>query len=82
MLVVRLPDELEQEMNRIASAKHRTHSEVIREALTRYVESYRTERPAYELGKDLFGSYGSGDIGRSSHYKGELKKRLRAKHGH
>ena len=82
MLTVRLPEDLEQEVNRIASAEQRTKTQIIREALTQYVESHRNQRSAYELGKDLFGTYGSGDTERSSGYKGKLKEKLRAKHAH
>lgn len=82
MLTVRLPEDLEQEVNRIASTERRTKTQIIREALTQYVETHRSRRSAYELGKDLFGNYGSGDAEHSSDYKGKLKEKLRAKHAH
>ena len=82
MLTVRLPEDLEQEVNRIASTEHRTKTQIIHEALTQYVESRRNQRSAYELGEDLFGNHGSGDAEHSSGYKGRLKEKLRAKHAH
>ena len=82
MLTVRLPEDLEQEVNRIASAEQRTKTQIIHEALTQYVETHRNQRSAYELGKDLFGNYGSGDSGPSADYKSTLKEKLRAKHAH
>jgi predicted DNA-binding protein len=82
MLSVRLPEELEQEVNRIASAEQRTKTQIIREALTQYVESHRNQRSPYELGTDLFGNHGSGDAEHSSDYKGKLKEKLRAKHAY
>ena len=69
MLTVRLPDELEREIHRLATEEQTTKTQIIRRALEHYLESQRNQRSAYELGESLFGKYGSGESIRSVTYR-------------
>ena len=80
MMTVRLPEELEREVARIASTENRTKTDVVREALAEYIGHRAARKSAYELGEDLFGVYGSGEGSRSQTYKQRLKEGLHAKH--
>jgi Arc/MetJ-type ribon-helix-helix transcriptional regulator len=80
MMTVRLPEEIEREVARIASTENRTKTDVVREALAEYIGHRAARKSAYELGADLFGVYGSGEESRSQTYKQRLKERLHAKH--
>jgi predicted DNA-binding protein len=82
MLSVRLPQELEKKVRRIAASEKLTTTEVVRTALEAYVGSKDRIRSSYDLGKDLFGRHGSrrGDL--SVTYKREVKDRIRAKYTH
>ncbi len=82
MLTVRLPNELETEIDRIASAERKTRSDIVKEALREYIASHRDRGSSYELGQDLFGVASSGESDRSATYKQRLKDKLGAKHAH
>jgi len=76
-LTVRLPDELKEEITKIADQYHLKRSDIVRMALERFVEEFRVKediRP-YDRVKDLIGSISSGicDLG-ESHRRYLLKK--------
>jgi predicted transcriptional regulator len=80
MLAVRLSEELETDLGQYAQATNRTKSDVVKEALTHYLDAQKRKEEAtpYQLGEELFGRYGSGDGDRSVTYKQRLKAKLRA----
>ena len=80
MLTVRLPEELEHEIDRLATEEKTTKTQIIRRALERYLETQRNRRSAYELGESLFGKYGSGESDRSTTYKQRIREKISAKH--
>jgi len=80
MISLRLPDELANKLNQVSKTEKITKSEVIKRALKIYFEKYRNDHSSYDLGKDLFGEYGSGDGNLSVNYKIILKDKLREKH--
>jgi predicted DNA-binding protein len=80
VLTVRLPDDLERELERLAAEGGTTKTQIVRLALERYVTAEREERSSFELGEELFGRYGSGDRTLSTSYKGRVREKLRAKH--
>lgn len=82
MLTVRLPSDLETEIDRLASAEKKTKSEIIKEALREYIASHRQGNSSYKLGQDLFGVVSSGDSSRSKTYKKRVKEKLIEKHAH
>lgn len=49
--------------------KHKTRSEMIRDALEAYLEQETSERDSYELGIAYFGKSGSGERSRSVTYR-------------
>jgi predicted transcriptional regulator len=80
VLTVRLPDHLERELERLAAEERTTKTQIVRRALERYLEAQRDQRSSFELGKALFGRYGSGESTRSTTYKRRVREKLRAKH--
>ena len=82
MLTVRLPGDLETEIDRLASIEKKTKSDIIKEALRQYIASRPKRNSSYELGQDLFGIAASGDSDRSRTYKERLKGKLSEKHAH
>ena len=82
MLTVRLPQELEREVRRLAETQNRRKSEIVREALQAYISAHREQQSAYECGKVLFGIAASGREDLSTEYKKRLKGKLDAKHAH
>jgi predicted DNA-binding protein len=84
MLSIRLPENLEDDLNLLAEREKTTKTEIVKNALSFYMESLKSKKreTAYELGAELFGRYGSGDGELSSTYKTKLKEILREKHNH
>ena len=82
MLTVRLPDDLEAEIDRIASTESRTKSDVVKDALKQYVEEHQENRSSYEVGQDLFGKASSCESNRSQTYKKRITEKLLEKHSH
>ena len=82
MLTVRLPSDLETEIERLAASEKRTKSDIIKEALRQYIASRQSLSSSYDIGKDLFGTVSSGDSSRSQTYKTRVKGKLSEKHAH
>jgi predicted transcriptional regulator len=81
MITLRLPKELEHEIDRLAKSEHQTRTEIIKQALRSYLARQKRHTP-YELGIDLFGAGESGDRDLSTRYKVVLKEKLLEKHAH
>ncbi|MFO7882399.1 MAG: ribbon-helix-helix domain-containing protein [Kosmotogaceae bacterium] len=79
MFSVRLDDELEEKVRSMAEKAKVSKSEIVREALTEYLEARETEERPYELGQDLFGRFGSGVGDLSTTYKARIKEKLHEK---
>ena len=82
MLTVRLPGDLETEIERLAATEKKTKSDIIKEALREYITLHRKKNSSYTLGQDLFGIVSSGDSTRSETYKKRVKDKLSEKHAH
>ena len=82
MLTVRLPEELESEITRLAEREHRPKSEIVKEALQTYLSAQRERQSSYELGKDLFGVSASGRREGSSSYKRRVREKVGDKYAH
>jgi len=82
MLAVRLPENLENELNRFSKISSKTKTDIVKEALKLFfeTESKKEQRSPYELGQDLFGRYGSGKDDLSTTYKQKLKNKLNEKY--
>ena len=79
MTSVRLPSEIEQRLQLISESRHKSKSDIIKEALEKFFEAEIEEKDSFELGKDLFGRRGSGNSAPRD-YKKEVKEKIRAKH--
>ncbi len=82
MSSIRLPVDYQEKLENIAEIENKTKSDVIKEALAVYFENYYQTALSYEIGKDLFGKYGSKKGNLSKDYKNILKGKLSAKHSH
>jgi predicted transcriptional regulator len=80
VLTVRLPEHLEQELDRLAAEERTTKTQIVRRALERYLDAHREQRSSFDLGDALFGRYGSGEGTLSTTYKRRVREKLRAKH--
>jgi len=80
MKSVRLPKELEEELDALSSKTQKSHSLLIREALVDYIAKEKSYNSPFDTGKEFFGKHGSGDEDRSITYKSKIKKKLRDKH--
>ena len=82
MLTVRLPDQMEAQLQALTELENSTKTDIIRNALAEYFEKHLNEKSSFELGKDLFGRYGSDDNDRSVTYKDRVKQIINEKHTH
>lgn len=80
MLTVRLPEDLERELDRLAAEERTTKTQIVRLALERYMAVHRDRKSSFDLGEDLFGRFGSGDGTLSGTYERRVREKLRAKH--
>jgi predicted DNA-binding protein len=80
MTTVRLPIQIEQKLETLAKAKHKSKSELIKEALEAFFQQEEAEKDSFEIGQDSFGRYGSGDGSLSVTYKLKIKEKLNAKY--
>ncbi len=82
MVTIRLPDEMEAQLEVLTNLDNTTKTEVIRTALSEYIEKHLLEKSSYELGKDLFGKYSSDESDRSVSYKERIRKIIHEKYSH
>jgi hypothetical protein len=82
MISVRLPNNLEEKLEKISIQKNISKSEIIKIALSNYLDDYYSNSSLYDLGKDFFGKYGSGEKNNSKNYKNKLKDKLIEKYNH
>ncbi len=61
MISVRLDDVVEEHLDRVASLQGISRSELVRQAIDKYLARYDHPTP-WELGKDLFGKHGSSSL--------------------
>lgn len=79
MISLRLPKELEDKLEYLSAEENMTKSDVIREAIEKYLIEYDRSRHPYALGEDLFGKYGSGDGKRSADYRRKVREKIHEK---
>ena len=80
MISVRLPEELEKKLNQLAESKNVTKTHLVKEALNKYIAEKEEKKDSYQLGKDLFGKYGSGEGNLSTTYKKRVSDRTYEKY--
>jgi metal-responsive CopG/Arc/MetJ family transcriptional regulator len=64
MISVRLDEGVEEHLDRVAALQGVSRSELVRDAINRYLSRYDHPTP-WELGKELFGKHGSKSSKRS-----------------
>jgi len=82
MISIRLPQELEEKLASLSASQRVTKSDIVKQALEDYFERYEEARRPYDLGKDLFGKYGSGVGTLSRDYKKRVREKIHAKMPH
>ena len=78
MTSVRLPSDIEEKLQMLSISRHKSKSDIIKEALELLLRNETQEKDSYELGQDLFGKFGSGGVDRD--YKTRVKDKIRAKY--
>lgn len=81
MTTVRLNDEILDKISTLIKIEKTTKSEIIKRAIIEYYYQHSRSVNPFELGKDLFGRYGSNEV-MSDNYKIKLKEKLREKYAH
>jgi len=76
MFSVRLDDELDKKIRALSKKTKATKSEIVREALTEYLEAREAKDKPFDLGQDLFGRFGSGKGDLSTTYKKRIREKL------
>lgn len=82
MISVRLSKELEDKIESISNQENLTKSDIVKEALSKYVIDHEKKHNPYVLGKELFGKYGSGKGDLSKSYKKKVRERINEKLSH
>lgn len=80
MISIRLDNDTEEKIKIISKNENISKSDVIKKALYLFFEHYNKKNSPYELGKVLFGKYGSGKNNLSKDYKKLLKGKLHEKY--
>lgn len=80
MYSLRLPKNLEHELERAAKIESKSKAQIIKFALEDYLSKLSTKPTAYELGKEYIGKYASGQSNRSTSYREIITEKIRAKH--
>lgn len=79
MISLRLTKELEDKLEYLSKEEQTTKSDLIREAIEKYIIEHENIRKPYELGQDLFGKKGSGKTDLSLTYKQKVKGKISEK---
>lgn len=79
MTTVRLPDDMEAKLAILAEKKHKSKSDLIKEALDYLFYKEGAEKDSYEIGEVYFGKYGSGAGDLSITYKQRIKGKINDK---
>ncbi len=81
MLSIRLPKDLEQELDTISKLQQTTKTEIVKDAIKLFLENLKHKRKdtPYTLGEDLFGVY-EGEKNSSLNYKEKLDEILNEKY--
>lgn len=81
MTTVRLNKDIDSKLSILIEIEKSSKSEIIKKAILEYYNQHVQEKSSYEIGKDLFGKYGSKENSSKS-YKRKLKEKLHEKHSH
>jgi predicted DNA-binding protein len=82
MISVRLSKELEDKIERLSKQENMTKSDIVKEALSKYIVEHEKKTNPFELGKELFGKHGSGKGNLSEVYKKKVREKIDEKMSH
>jgi len=82
MLSIRLPQDLEDKLDFISKQEGLTKTALMKKALQGYILRYEQSNSPFDLGKDLFGKYGSKIGSLSKDYKKRVRKKIDEKISH
>jgi hypothetical protein len=82
MISFRLPENMENKLNKISQESRLSKSFIIKEALNEYFINIERKLSPYETGKEFFGRYGSGNGTLSTTYKRKIKEKINEKKSH
>lgn len=82
MTSIRLSADVEKKIEKISRTEKTTKSEIIKTALKEYFDSYDKKSTPYDLGKNIFGKYGSGKGDLAKNRKKILKEKISDKISH
>jgi hypothetical protein len=80
MLTVRLPENLERELEVISEKKCTTKSEIVKTAIVQYIRE--NSKTPYEVGRELFGCDESDITVGSVNYKQRIRRQINEKHSY
>lgn len=78
-ITVRVDKEFEHTLDTLASQEGISKSALIRQCLEDFVKRKQSEKSPWELGKDIFGIYGSGEGDISTNRKNIIREKIHAK---
>jgi metal-responsive CopG/Arc/MetJ family transcriptional regulator len=81
MTTVRLNKDIDSKLSVLIEREKSSKSEIIKKAIIEYYNQHVQEKSSYEIGKDFFGNYGSGES-ISENYKKKVKEKMNEKHAH
>lgn len=79
-LTVRLEPELEDKLEAYCKETGTTKSDVVKQSIAAYLVTRPGQSDAFEIGRDLFGRWGSGRKNLSAERKQAFREAVRAKH--
>ncbi|KXS45454.1 MAG: CopG-like domain-containing protein DNA-binding [Halanaerobium sp. T82-1] len=82
MISVRLSKELEDKIDQLSKQESVTKSDIIKEALEKYITEQEKKMKPYELGEEFFGRNGSGKGNLSKTYKKKVRDKINEKMSH
>jgi predicted DNA-binding protein len=82
MISVRLSKKLDHKLAALSEREKITKSELVKEALEKYLDDYEQKSQPFVLGEELFGKYGSGTGERSVTYKQKVRAKIGARMSH
>lgn len=76
---LRLDKKLENQLSKVANSEGKSKSDLVRTLIAEFLSNKRSQPSSWDLGKDVFGRYGSGKGNLSINRKSILREKLNAK---
>ncbi|MGJ4789535.1 ribbon-helix-helix protein, CopG family [Leptospira koniambonensis] len=79
MISLRIPPDLERQLDSFAKSKGKSRSEIVKESILEYIKNHSSNKTPFELGEDLFGKHSANNQELSQNRKSALKEILKDK---